>query len=155
MKHRTALLLVAALGSPAIAAAQLAEREPIAVVVHPANSLGELSVADLRRFYLGETASFPDGQRVALLEYTPERTRFYRLVLGMTPAEVQQHWTQIVFRGEDASPPKAVPDPAGLRRFVAEHRDALAFLPLSGVDSTVSVVSINGRPPTDSDYPLR
>lgn len=155
MNHRAALLAFATLGVTAPAVVPFAAQDTLVVVVHPTNSLHNISLADLRRLYLGETTNFPSGGRASLMEYVPDRTRFYQLVLGMTPDLLQRHWMAVVFRGEDASPPKAVSDPEELRRFVAEHPDAVGFMSQSGVDSTVKVVTVDGRPPGHPRYPLR
>ena len=141
------VLLVASPLSPAAA--------QIAMIVHRDNPVRDLSVATLRRLYLGQTTTFSNGERVALLECTPLQMTFYRKALGMSPELVHRHWIGLVFQGEDATPPQPMRDADATKRFVAEHPGAIGFVDLRAVDATVRVLTVEGYAPTDANYPLR
>jgi hypothetical protein len=127
----------------------------VALVVNRKNPVANLTLEQLRRLYLGTSKTFPGGIRVTLIEFPVLRVRFYRTLLGMTDDQLKRHWMAIVFAGEGTSPPKEIAGPDDLRRFVAEHAGALAFLPLVDVDGSVKVVAIGGVNPGDANYPLR
>jgi hypothetical protein len=127
----------------------------IAVVVHPTNPIQDVSLADLRRLYVGARLTWPAGQRVTLLESPPAAAKFYRVVLGMSTDLVARHWMGVVFRGEEATPPKAIVTGDELVRFVAEHAGAIGFVPVAAVSSRVKVIAVDGLRPTDSGYRLR
>jgi hypothetical protein len=132
-----------------------AARAQVAVVVNRANPITRLTLEQLRRLYLGTSTTFASGAPVTLVESPAVRVGFYRRVLGMTDEQVKRHWVGLVFGGEGASPPKDIAEPTELRRFVANHAGAIAFLPLDDVDDSVKVVAIEGAKPGDANYPLR
>jgi hypothetical protein len=149
-RARSALLI--AIGTTAL----VARAEPqIAVVVHRDTPVQDLSLATLRRLYLGQTTTFGNGQRVVLLEYTPVQAPFYRKALGMSPELVHRHWIGLVFQGEDANPPQPFRDADALKRFVADHPGAIAFMDLRSVDASVKLIKVGGQAATDAHYPLR
>ncbi len=127
----------------------------MAVIVHRDNPTRDLSVDALRRLYLGQTTTFSNGERVALLECTPLQKTFYEKALGMSPELVHRRWIGLVFQGEGATPPQPMHDTEATKRFVAEHPGAIGFVELRAVDATVRVVTIGGRSPSDATYPLR
>ncbi|HUK20648.1 MAG TPA: hypothetical protein VLV45_03720 [Gemmatimonadales bacterium] len=133
----------------------LVARAQIAVIVNRGNSVQNLSLSDLRRLYLGQSATFANGTRVVLVTYPPAQARFYDSALGMDGDRFQRHWMQLVFQGQDATPPKAIGNGAELNRFVAEHPGALAFVDLAVADQSVKILTIDGQAPTDTGYRLR
>jgi hypothetical protein len=61
----------------------------------------------------------------------------------------------MTFRGEATSIPSDYASPDDVKRFVREHADAIAYLPLAEVDASVKVVRIDGRRPADPSYLIR
>jgi phosphate transport system substrate-binding protein len=127
----------------------------VAVVVNRANPVTNLSRDQLQRLYLGASTTFPSGGSVVLFEYPPARRVFYQSLLHMSELAVTRHWIGLMFQGENAGPLRVVDGADALRRAVAETRGALAFIPVAAVDSTVKVVTVDGRRPRDAGYPLR
>jgi hypothetical protein len=152
------LLLVVAL-LPEAAHAQVAtvvnRATPIAVIVNRTNAVSDIRLEDLRRYYLGSNHAFPDGSSVVLLEFPPARRAFYRSLLHMSELAVTRHWIGVVFRGEEANPLRGIDGAEALKRTVAEIPGALGFINAAAVDTTVKVVTVDGRHPQDSGYPLR
>jgi ABC-type phosphate transport system substrate-binding protein len=161
MNTSTRLLLVALLlglagvATPAQAQSQTPTTDPIAVIVHMSNPINDLSADDLRRLFLGSITIFEHGERVILVESSADRTRFYRSALGMSEDRLKRHWIARVFAGQAGSPPQEIRDDTELRRYVATHPGAIAFVRASEMDRAVKVLTIDGRTPRDSDYPIR
>jgi hypothetical protein len=61
----------------------------------------------------------------------------------------------MTFRGEATAIPSDYASAEDVRKFVRDHADAVAYLPLADVDATVKVVRIDGRRPGDAGYLLR
>jgi hypothetical protein len=61
----------------------------------------------------------------------------------------------MTFRGEATSIPSDYASADDVKRFVREHADAIAYLPLADVDASVKVLRIDGRRPTDASYLIR
>ncbi len=139
----------------AVAASPAAADAQVAVIVNRANPMQNLPLSDLQRLYLGQSVTFPNRVRVALVTYPTAEAAFFLTALGMTSDRFRRHWMELVFQGQDVTPPKAIASGSELNRFVAEHPGALAFIDLAAVDQTVKVVTIDGRAPSDPAYRLR
>jgi len=127
----------------------------VAVIVNRSNPIQNLSLSDLQRLYLGQSATFSNGARVVLVTNPAAQGRFFNTALGMTDDRFQRHWMELVFQGQDVTPPKPIANGEELNRFVAEHAGALAFVDLAAVDPSVKVMTIDGRAPSDPAYRLR
>lgn len=153
-----ALLFLGLLGTSAEAIAQPGGPDEmhhaIAVVVHPASPLSDLSSEELRRLFLGSTTSLEGGERVELGGLNEARSRFYRSALGMSEDRLKRHWISRVFAGQPGTPPVEFRSTDELLEFVASHPGAVAFVHAGSVDGKVKVVSIDGRTPGDVDYAM-
>jgi hypothetical protein len=125
------------------------------VIVHRSSAVSDVKLDDLRRFFLGQGALAANSQHVMLVELSPIRTRFYKRLLGLSPDEVRRRWIGVVFRGDALTLPFELADPAAVKRFVAEHPGAVAFIEVSDVDDTVKAVRVDGKRPGDPQYPLK
>ncbi|HEV7990244.1 MAG TPA: hypothetical protein VGP25_00370 [Gemmatimonadaceae bacterium] len=124
----------------------------IAVVVHPSNGIEELSLDKLRRLFLGQARTFPAGDHARLAVHSGSSATFDRAALGLQPEIVRSRWMAMIFRGESTSIPTELATPDDVKRFVHDHPDAIAFLPLSQVDASVKTISIDGHRPNDAGY---
>ena len=130
-------------------------QEPVAIIVNPSNTMSNVTMDGLRRLYLGRTTAFPDRTPVQLLESSGLRERFYTTVLGMTGDRVTRHWIGLVFAGEASSPPRDRESATELVRLVAATKGAIAFVPASAANATVTVLPIDGKRPGHPSYSLR
>jgi hypothetical protein len=131
------------------------ERTRLVVVIAKTSPISELSLAELRRMYLGEPVD-SGGQRLIPLNRGPsvkERIAFDRLVLGMSEAEVSRYWVDRRIRGQSGSP-KAI-DPVDVhQRVVARLAGGVGYVRSTEVRDEVKVVRISGKGPNDRGYPL-
>ena len=67
---------------------------------------------------------------------------------------MKRHWIAQVFSGETTSPPRDFEDSAQLKKLVASHKGAIAFVPAEEVDASVKLVSINGKTPRSNGYEI-
>ena len=126
-----------------------------AVIVHRSSVVSDVKLDELRRFFLGQGSIVASGQHVMLVELTPVRTRFYKRLLGLTPDEVRRRLIGVVFRGDALTLPFELADPAAVKKFVAEHAGAVAFIDVADVDDTIKALRIDGKRPGDPQYPLK
>ena len=129
----------------------------IVVVTKKSSTLSELSLRDLKRLYQGDKISAPDGTSLLPLNHaagSPSRVTFDHLVLKMSPDEVGRYWVDRKIRGQTGAP-KAIPSVDLLRKVVAAMAGALTYLDAADVTPDLKVVSIEGKLPTDLDYPLK
>jgi hypothetical protein len=144
-------------GGASDAPAALPPGEAYAVVVHRGTSVQDVSLAQLRRVFLGEQQFWTGGSRVVLFVQatgTSERSVMLRRLYRMDETEFKRYWIQKTFRDDVTSGPKIVSTSALARRLTATIPGAVSVIPLSAVDSTVRVVRVEGRLPDEDGYPL-
>lgn len=142
MPHRHALMpsrrpaLVAlilgclALASPPSGVLRAAESDRLGLVIIVNDELDIPSIDDreLRRLFLGERRTLPDGQRAALASYGPESSFFNERLLGLSDAEVAGVWSRLRFSGRSPVP-RTFDDAASLVDFVARTPNAIGYVP--------------------------
>jgi ABC-type phosphate transport system substrate-binding protein len=78
-----------------------------AIVVHPQNPVDSIARAELSRYFLKESTTWPDGSRVEPIDLPPEsevREQFTRSVHGRTVKAVEAYWHRKLFQGEGVPP---------------------------------------------------
>jgi hypothetical protein len=152
-----ALLLTLAIAVRAPHAQGQPKAGDFAVIVHPATPADDLSLAQLRRVFLGQQQFWPGGGRVVLF-VEPPGTAEGQIVLArlyqMSESEFKRYWIAKTFRDDIATGPKIVSSPGLAKRLTATVPGAIAVIPIADVDSTVKVLRIDRRLPGATDYPL-
>jgi phosphate transport system substrate-binding protein len=72
----------------------------------------------------------------------------------MDELEFRRYWITKTFRADVTTGPKIVSSSALAKRLTALIPGAIAVVPVSAVDDSVKVLSIDGRSPEDGNYPL-
>lgn len=153
-----AALVIAFYGSPVHAQASDPAAGAVAIVVHPATRIDNLTFEDLRRIFRGERQFWPDGSRVTLLVRAPvnhERKIVLEKIYRMNEAAFRQYWIAKMFRAEVAAGPKIVYSSEMARDLVTAIPGAIGFMPASSGMTGVKVVKIDNRLPSDPNYVLR
>ncbi len=110
--------------------------ESVAVIVNPASTLSNVSLKQLEDIYTGHDPSFAPAAR----EDGDDSRLFFESVAlqGLRPAATT----------------RLVTTPEAMRQFVAATSDALGYLPMRWIDSSVHAIQVEGKLPTDPGYPL-
>jgi hypothetical protein len=131
--------------------------EYYAVIVHPSTSLSDVSMANLRRVFLGEQQFWPGGNRVVLFVLepgSPVRAVVLRKLYQMNEGEFRRYWIAKTFRDDVTTGPKIVSSGALAKRLTAAIPGAIAVISASEVDGTVKVLTIDRRQSRDDAYAL-
>lgn len=131
--------------------------QPLAIVVNRSNTVDDLSMAELRRIFLGERSHWPNGRRITLVMRDPgepERKTILRDVCQMNESELKNHFLHGLFTGEILVSPKILSTPVGVRKFVFNVPGAIGYLRLADVDNTVKIVRVDEFLPEDKGYRL-
>jgi ABC-type phosphate transport system substrate-binding protein len=164
LRHRmmAALSIVLALTATRAAAAHAQAAGDasgaVAIVVHPATKIDNLTFDELRRIFRGERQFWPDGSRVTLLVRAPvtqERKLVLQKIYRMNEDAFRQYWIAKMFRAEIAAGPKIVYSSEMARELVTAIPGAIGFMPVGSVGAGVKVVRIDGRLPSDPNYSLK
>jgi hypothetical protein len=151
----TILLLVVV--SCELAAAE-APRRRLIIIVSPSQTITDISVADLRRIYLGQITRWPNRHRIVtviLSTRSYEGQLFLKRVIQMADLDYAQHWIGEVFRGHAAAAPLVAASDVEARRFVALQPDAIAVIgDTTSMDPSVRILTVDGKSADAADYPL-
>jgi ABC-type phosphate transport system substrate-binding protein len=130
----------------------------LAIIVNSTNPAEGMSLVELRKVFLGERSHWPNGRRITLVMMEPgqpERKALIREVCQMNESDFSRHFLQGVFTGEVFVSPKTLASPVGVRKFVFNVPGAIGYIRASDIDSTIKVIRVDGRLPSDRDYSLR
>jgi hypothetical protein len=130
----------------------------VAVVVHPDTPINDLSLADVRKVFLGDRQYWTSNLPVVLLIRAPiarERNVVLKIIYQMTEAQFKQYWIAKIFRAELASAPKVVYSNDMANDLVTAVPGAIAFIDAHEVRSGAKVLRVDGRLPGEPGYPLR
>lgn len=130
----------------------------IAIVVHPDTPIGDLSIAEVRKVFLGDRQFWNSNLRVVLLVRAPiarEREVVLRAIYQMSEAQFRQYWIAKVFRAETTSGPKIVYSAEMTNELITAIPGSIGFMPAEKVQQGMKVLRINGKLPGESGYPLQ
>ena len=131
---------------------------PIAIVVHKDMGVDNLSLSELRSVFLADQQFWPDRTRITLLVRAPEsdeRDFVLNKIYRMSEAEFRQYWIAKMFRAEVPRGPKIVFSSETALDLVVAIPGSISFIRANEVSGDVKVVRIDGKLPTDPDYPLK
>lgn len=154
-RRRTLALLLTLIAG---AVCCLGQAGDVAIVVRKDVPIDNLSMADVRKLFMGERQFWNSSLRVTLLVRAPtsrERDVVLKKIYQMTEAQFRQYWISRVFRAETATGPKIVYSNEMTMELVNGIPGAVAFLDASRVPAGLKVVKVNNRAPGEKDYPLR
>ena len=138
---RLALILVLLMPLAMAHAAEPASSS-IVVVVNPQSGVDKLSKDEIIDIFLGRYRKLPSGKMalpIDVSEASPERSRFYQLLVKKSSSEMSSYWARLVFSGQ-TSPPFQVPDTKTALELVQSSPNAIAYVDRSAVTANVKVV---------------
>jgi ABC-type phosphate transport system substrate-binding protein len=143
---------------PFLAAAEEADSEPVAIVVHNNVEVDNLSLQDLRNIFLANQQFWPDRTRIILLVRAPkseERDFVLNRIYRMDEAQFRQYWIAKMFRAEVPRGPKIVFSNDMALELVIAIPGSISFIRASEVTDDVRLVRVDGKLPSDDGYPLK
>ena len=154
--RRRFLLAFVLMAVPAAAAVE--DAIDVAIVVKPEVPVDNLSMADVRKVFMGERQYWNSGMRVTLLVRAPvarERSIVLDKLYEMTEAQYRQYWISKVFRADAATGPKIVYTNDMAVELVKAIPGAVAFVDAKKVPAGLKVLKVDGKLPGEKGYPLR
>jgi len=130
----------------------------VAVVVHPDTPVSNLSLADVRKVFLGDRQYWSTNVPVVLLIRAPvarERDVVLKIIYQMSESQFKQHWIAKIFRAEAATAPKVVYSNDMANQLVTAIPGAIAFIDAKDVKPGSKVLRVDGHLPGEPGYPLR
>jgi ABC-type phosphate transport system substrate-binding protein len=152
------LFLATALQAASVPALPPGEPPALAVIVNAGIPVDELSLAELRKVFLGDRQFWSGDLRVTLLvprPGSPEREALLSRIYEKSEAQYRHYWIAKVFRTEVTAAPKVVNSDRMAADLVRQIEGAVAVVSAANVPPGVKVLKINDRATDDPDYPLR
>ena len=126
---------------------QLAAAQRVDLLVMVANknnpAVSKMSKTDAKKLLLGETTSWPNGEKVLVILRTMgsgDRAVVLQRICGMSEAEYTRHNLQTTFMGGTVASVIEAPSATAIKSFVKSNPGAVAFLHASEVDDSVKAV---------------
>ena len=154
----TAVALLLLLTLRNLLLAQTPRGGDLAVVVNPDAPVTDLSLAEVRRVFLGQRQYWSSKLPVVLLIRAPEareRDVVLRVIYQMSEAQFKQYWVAKIFRAEAVSPPRIVYSNDMQYELLTALPGSIAFVDSRNIRAGVKVLRVDGHLPGDKDYPLR
>lgn len=133
-------------------------RSPIAIVVHKDTPVDNLTIDELRNIFLANQQFWPDRSRIILLVHAPqsdERDYILKSIYQMDEAQFRQYWIAKMFRAEVPRGPKIVFSTDMMLELVVAIPGSISLTKADQVTGDVRLIRIDGKLPSDSDYPLK
>lgn len=106
-----------------------AQAGDIVVVAGPESSIDDLAGEEVRKLFLGQSNTDPQGNPVTLYDLDDRaiRGQFYRAAASMSLVQLRAYWAKMVFTGH-GRPPRQLGVEELIERLKTE-REALGYLP--------------------------
>jgi hypothetical protein len=129
-----------------------------AVIASPEVQVSNLTIADLRKLFLGDKQFWTPKLRVALLIRAPvarERAAVVWTICKMSEAQFGQYWIGKTMRAECTSSPLQFTSNAQALNLVANTPGAIAIVNASQVPAGTKVLAVEGKLPNQPGYRLQ
>jgi hypothetical protein len=132
----------------------------LVVVVNKNNPTEDLTMAQLRRFLLGEARTWPDKKQVVMVAAQPQSPAYKCMlstVAKMSDSEFGRYNAGAEFRGEEPVQIRVAISGPAAAVMVSSAPGSLAIMgaaELPSIESSVRVLKINGKQPGEAGYPL-
>lgn len=114
----------------------------LAIIGHPDYDTGVLNTQKVKKLFLGERKSFPNGYHATPINHTagsPDRKEFFSLVLNMPESSHRRHWKRKRSTGAGNSPGEFSSHDEILQS-IANTPGSIGYIDASKVDNTVKVL---------------
>ena len=134
------------------------QRSDLAIIVHKSNPVQNLSLAELREYFLAERGYWSTRQkiRIAMREPgSPEREAVLRLICGMNrDQDFTTYFLHAKFSEQVTEEPRNLDSVSNMIRFVANVSGAIGYVRADEVDPSVRVITVDNASPGDPGYKL-
>jgi hypothetical protein len=116
--------------------------EEVSLVVAQGSSVQTLAKSQAVGYFTGRLRTLPNGEAVQPLDLPPDhpaRATFYRLLTGMSLAQINSYWARLVFSGQ-IQPPQVVDSEAAMAKALRSNPRAIGYVVDTAEDGKLRVV---------------
>ncbi|MGD2088780.1 MAG: substrate-binding domain-containing protein [Candidatus Aminicenantes bacterium] len=143
MKGKTTIILLALLF---LCASTLGFTKNFTVIVHPDNPTQTLTAKDLKRIFLGDKTTWPEGEplKIAALKNGEVHKAFLKSIVKLSPMKFAIHWKQKIFTGSaTGSHINFFKSEAKVKEYVKDNPTAIGYISVDSVDDTIKEIKIS------------
>src|SRR5207248_2219840 len=132
--------------------------DALGIVVNRSNPVENLSLAELRKIFMGEQTHWSNGRRITVVMLEPgkqERQAVLTQIYRMDDKDFNKHFLQGMFTGEIHAAPKTLATSTEVLKFVLNVPGAIGYVRGAEADESVKIVHVDSRLPGDKDYSIR
>jgi ABC-type phosphate transport system substrate-binding protein len=134
------------------------QRGDLAIIVHKSNPVENLSLTELREYFLAERSHWSTRQKIRVAMREPgsaEREAVLRLVCGMKrDQDFTTYFLRAKFSEQVVEEPRNLDSAPNMIRFVANVSGAIGYVRADEVDPSVRVIRVDNLSPGDPGYKL-
>jgi ABC-type phosphate transport system substrate-binding protein len=154
LRNLVCFFVLLTLVSPAVAQTKSSD---VAVVTNSTTPVTELSLAEVRKIFLGERQYWNSNMPVVVLVRAPvarERQVVLKNIYQMSENQFKQYWVAKIFRSEAVSAPKIVYSSDMTMQLLSVIPGSIAFMTAKDVGPGVKVLKVDGQLPGEPGYKL-
>ena len=114
----------------------------LAIIGHPDFDTGALNIKNVKKLFLGERKSFPNGLHATPVNHvagSPDRIQFFSSVLGMSESGHRRNWKRKISVNAGSFPVELGSHNEVLRT-IAKTPGGISYIDANKVDDTVKVL---------------
>jgi hypothetical protein len=141
-----------------LAASSAVAQTDFAVVASPDVPLNNVTVADLRKLFLGDRQFWTSNLRVALVMRAPvarERAMVVWTICKMSESQFGQYWIGKVMRADCTESPRQFSSNQAAMDMVRTKPGSIAIVNAAQVQGGMKVLPVDGKLPNAPGYKLR
>jgi len=126
--------------------------DALGIVVNRSNPVENLSLAELRKIFMGEQTHWSNGRRITVVMLEPgkqERQAVLTQIYRMDDKDFNKHFLQGMFTGEIHAAPKTLATSTEVLKFVFNVPGAIGYVRGAEADESVNIVHVDSRLPGD------
>ena len=135
------------------------QRGDLAIIVHRSNSVENLTLAELREYFLAERSNWSTRQKIRVAMREPgssEREAVLRLICGMSrDQDFTTYFLRAKFSEQVIEEPRSLNSTPDMIRFVSNVSGAIGYVRADEVDPSVRVIRVDNLAPGDPGYKLK
>lgn len=114
----------------------------LAIIVHPNNTINNLTIYQVKQIFLGHNKNFPNGKMAIPIDQeinSKSRFEFYAKVIKKTSAELKSYWASSSYTGIRQPPTDGGTDNQ-IKDLISENPSFIGYIDSSMIDDHVKVI---------------
>jgi len=116
----------------------------VAIIAHPAASIGRIDPGTVKSIYLGKLKFWPDGSVLTVVDQargSEARKLLLNKVVGKKESKFDSYWSKKTFSGK-GMPLKQLGDDTDVKAWISQDKGSIGYIDANSVDKSVKILMI-------------